>query len=261
MPTIYFTIDGKEVSCEKDSMLLDVALANGFEIPALCRHEAQPPYGACRLCLVEITQGRRNWIEASCTYPVRDQGIEVETNSEKVQRYRRLNMELLLARCPDSEKVREMARQVGVEGTRLPADGDTECVLCGLCVNICRDVIGVGAIGFVGRGVERRVETPFGEPSEVCIGCGACAEVCPTGHITVVEDPQNRIREIRPFNTKHTLVPCPQCGRGYVTEKQLEHLEEQLGEKAAILEGCPVCRSRQQAVELRRAYQKLISGT
>ncbi len=261
MPTIHFTIDGKKVSCERDSMLLDVALANGFEIPALCHHEAQPPYGACRLCLVEITQGRRNWIEASCTYPVRDEGIEVRTNSEKVQRYRRLNMEMLLARCPESEKVRQMARQLGLERTRLPEDGDTECVLCGLCVNVCSDVVGVGAISFVGRGSERRVDTPFGDPSDVCIGCGACAEVCPTGYVSAVDNEESMTREIRPFHTEHRLVACPECGRGFVTERQLAHLKEQLGPRSDILQGCPVCRGRRQAAELRRAYLTMTSGT
>ncbi len=253
MPTVHFTINGEPVSCERDAMLLDVALAHGFQIPALCHHDAMEPYGACRLCLVEITQGKWNWIEASCTYPVRDDGIEVLTHSEKVARYRRLNVELLLARCPESEAVQRMAREMGVETVRLPADGADKCILCGLCVRVCEDLIGVAAIGFVGRGPERRVQTPYDEPSQVCIGCGACAELCPSGHIRIVDDLNTMTRRIEPFNTEHRLVPCPECGRGYVTEKQLEFLRRRLGEKAAAALSCATCRARIRATELRRA--------
>jgi NADH dehydrogenase/NADH:ubiquinone oxidoreductase subunit G len=260
MAAVNFTIDGKAVTCERDSLLLDVALANGFEIPTLCHHPAIEPYGACRLCLVEIIQGRWSGLEASCTYPVRDDGIVVRTDSEKVRRYRRLNLELLLGRCPESETVKEMARKLGMEESRLaPVREPGECVLCGLCVAVCQDQVGAGAIGFVGRGHERRVDTPYGEPSEVCIGCGACAEVCPTGCVRAVDDQANKVREIEPFHTRHRLVRCPECGKGYVTEKHLQHLAKRLGDKAGVLEGCPVCRGRRRASELLKAYEKVLN--
>jgi NADH dehydrogenase/NADH:ubiquinone oxidoreductase subunit G len=256
MPTVTLTIDGRQVTCERDSLLLDVARANGFDIPALCYHEAEPAYGACRLCLVELTQGRWNWVETACTYPIREDGIQVRTDTEKVRRYRRLNLELLMARCPDSELIRRMAAELGLEEPRLPRDGEGACIVCGLCVRVCADLVGVGAIGFVGRGSQRRVDTPYGEQSAVCIGCGACAEVCPTGHITVVDDLKEMSREVRPLHTKLRLVACPDCGRGYVTDKELEYLKRRLGEKAAVLEACPVCRSRRRAAELARVYEK-----
>jgi len=261
MATVRFTIDGQAVSCEKDSILLDVAQANGFSIPALCYHQAEPAYGACRLCLVEVTHGGRTRVEASCTYPVREDGIEVRTDSERLRRYRRLNLELLLARCPESDVVRRMAQEAGLEQVRLPQDGKDTCILCGLCVRICADVVGVGALGFVGRGPARRVDTPYGEPSDVCIGCGACAEVCPTGHIRVVDDPERMTRRIEPFHTEHKLLKCPKCGRGYVTERQLERLRQQLGERAAVLEGCPVCRSKLRAAKFVAVYQKTAKST
>ena len=177
------TINGRPVTCEKDSMLLEVALANGFDIPALCYHEAEPPYGACRLCLVEITRGGRSSVEASCTYPVRQDGIEVKTDSEKVRRYRRLNMELLLARCPESEAVRQMARKLGVERTRLPQDGTDQCILCGRCIRISAgEELG---LALQGRGFGVRVGVPFGESLAAGLRdtALACAAACPTGAI------------------------------------------------------------------------------
>jgi len=128
-------------------------------------------------------------------------------------------------------------------------------VLCGLCVNICRDLLGIGALGFVGRGTERRVATPYDEPRQVCIGCGACAEVCPTGYIRVVD--ADGEREIVPFKTRHKLITCPECGKGYVTEKQLEHLKRALGERSGVLLACPVCGGRKRAEQLQEVLEVL----
>lgn len=257
MSTVHFTIDDTPVSCEKDTMLLDAALAHGFDIPHPCRHQTQEPYGACRLCLVEITQGEQSWVEASCTYPVREEGMGVRTDSEKVRRYKRLNVELLLARCPGSKEIREMARELGLAKPRLPEDGSDACILCGLCVYVCREIVEVGAINFVGRGLERRVAMPYDEPSEECIGCGACAEVCPTGNI-LVRDSEGQ-REIVPFGMKLELVPCPECGKGYVPERQLELLKEQLGERSAVAVGCPACKRHESAIELSKGWEAVAS--
>ena len=107
--------------------------------------------------------------------------------------------------------------------------------------------------GFAGRGAERRVTMPYDEPSAQCIGCGACAEVCPTGNI-LVHDSEGQ-REIAPFGMKLSLVPCHDCGQGYVTGRQLDLLKEQLGARSAVTVGCPVCRRRQRARELSKAYE------
>jgi heterodisulfide reductase subunit A len=188
MELVEVTIDGRNVQIEKDRTVLDAARKLNIDIPTLCHHEALEPYGACRLCLVEATQGKRTRIVTSCNYPVSD-GLDVRTNTDKVVKLRRGVAELLLARCPNSPEVRAMAAKLGVDETPFKKS-DEQCILCGLCVRVCRDVMGVGAIGFVNRGSKREISTPFKEMSDVCVSCGACAFVCPTGAITL-----DKIRE------------------------------------------------------------------
>jgi len=250
MPQVHFKIDGEPVSCERDTMLLEVAREHGIDIPAPCHHDALFDYGACRLCLVEIEEDRWTGVDTACTYPVRERCVAVRTDTEEVKRYRNMNLQLLLARCPNSETVHELARSMGVGETEFESPDvkdNSSCILCGLCVNVCEELVGAGAIGFVGRGAERRVATPFDEPSGTCIGCGACAEVCPTGEISVSD--AGRERTVEPFGTTLELVKCPECGKGYATEKQIEYMKEQLGERLEVLHGCPECSVRARARE------------
>jgi heterodisulfide reductase subunit A len=173
--------DGQEVEVDKGLTLIQVAKELGVEIPTLCHHQAISPYGACRVCLVEvITRGKRKLV-ASCSYPV-EEGIEVKSGSERVMKIRRLVAELLLARAPGVKKIQELAESLGIKKIRFRKKDD-DCILCGLCVRFCEEIIGTGAIGFINRGIEREITTPLDERSEVCIGCGACAFVCPTGAI------------------------------------------------------------------------------
>ena len=180
------TIDGQELQAEEGKTVLEVARENGIDIPALCHHEEVAPYGACRLCMVEITTRRgRKRLVASCLYPV-EEGLSVKTDTERVGNVRRMVIELLLARCPDSDVIRDMARRLGVDKSHFKAEKDNrKCILCALCNRVCREVVGVSAISLANRGVERRMTTPFNDFSEACIGCGSCAYVCPTGAITV----------------------------------------------------------------------------
>jgi heterodisulfide reductase subunit A len=185
MPDVTITIDGQVITAPEGELLLEVAKKAGFDIPTLCYHEALAPYGACRLCLVEIDDNGQKKLHASCTYTVKD-GITVFTQSEPVLRTRKVILELLLARCPNSEYVQQLARDYGVEKTRFKTrfNGEEDCVLCGLCVRMCRERMKRGTIGFANRGTERTVELPFDTPSAYCLICGSCISVCQTDAIS-----------------------------------------------------------------------------
>jgi len=174
-------IDDKEVKANEGATILDVARKLGVDIPTLCYISALSPFGACRLCSVEITDKRgRKRIVTSCNYPV-EEGLVVSTKSEKVLKTRKLLLELLLARCPKVKKIQDLAREYGVEKPRFwIEDFEEDCILCGLCARVCEERIGIYAINFAKRGVEREVTTPYNRFSDDCIGCGACALVCPT---------------------------------------------------------------------------------
>lgn len=185
---IRFTMDGQEFQAEEEQTILEVARRAGIRIPTLCYHPALEPYGACRLCTVEVKWGRRASLETACTYPVRE-GIEVYTMSEAVVKARAMILELLLARCPNVPIIQDLAREYGVEKSRFKTDDpDEDCIMCGLCVRICNEVVGAGAINFSDRGITRVVGPPFLQKTRTCIGCGACAIVCPTGAIRIVDE-------------------------------------------------------------------------
>jgi coenzyme F420-reducing hydrogenase beta subunit len=178
---ISLKIDGLDVKAKEGTPIIDVAKKLEISIPTLCRHPALEPYGACRVCSVEITDNRgRKKIVTSCNYPV-SEGLIVDTNSEKVFKTRQLLLDLLLARCPNTKRIQDLAREYGIEKSSFwIGDPEEDCILCGLCARVCEEKIGVSAINFANRGVEREITAPYHTISDDCVGCGACAIVCPT---------------------------------------------------------------------------------
>ena len=178
---VLVTIDSKEYEAAPDEIVLEVCKKNNIFIPTLCHHPSIAPYSSCRLCIVEVTQKGWTKLTASCSLPVKE-GMVIATNSPRVQSGRKILMELYLARCPTSEQIKELASKLGVQKTRFKTytDPENKCILCGLCVRVCDEVMKVKALGFAHRGAKREIAVPFQEFSHVCMTCGACAFVCPT---------------------------------------------------------------------------------
>jgi len=174
---INLTIDGLDVQVEEGSSLLDVARFYGIEIPTLCHYDGLSDYGACRLCIVEIGKGANAKFVSSCTYPA-EEGLFVRTNSKRVVESRKMLVELLLAMCPSSKTIQDLAAAMEVRQVRFKVD-HKDCVLCGLCVRMCAEQMDARAIGFVNRGKDRKITTPFEIKSDVCRTCGACMYICP----------------------------------------------------------------------------------
>ena len=225
--SVFMTINGKRVEARDGEMVLDTARREGIEIPTLCVHDAVEPFGACRLCLVEVTKPAwKGWkgLMTACLYPAASDLI-IETHSERVMQVRSAVLDLLLARCPGSKLIQRMAADHGVEQTSFTERPDADlCILCGLCTRICEKAA-TSAITTVNRGHERCIGTPFDGAPPDCIGCLACAHICPTGHIQFSEGGLERSIWGRTFKLKR----CVTCGKPLpITEEQAEfHVAEQ----------------------------------
>ncbi len=221
----YMTIDGIKVPIEDEKNILSLIRKAGIDIPTFCYHSDLSIYGACRMCMVEDDRGR---MFASCSEQPRD-GMVIHTNTKKLQKYRRLIIELLLSRhCRDCTtctkngmcELQSLAYRVGVHSVRfenksepLPIDMSSncivrdpnKCILCGDCVRTCAENQGIGAIDFAYRGSSMQITPAFGRNlcDTDCVGCGQCAVVCPTAAISVrtnvtevwdaIEDPKKRV--------------------------------------------------------------------
>ncbi|MHC4661216.1 MAG: 2Fe-2S iron-sulfur cluster-binding protein [Planctomycetota bacterium] len=170
-------INGIQVSLEEGTTLLEAARFLGFPIPTLCYDEGLRPYGACRLCVMEIGEEPKSKLVSSCTYPVQE-GLIIRTASNRVLKARRMILELYLASSPQSKTIQDLASTYGVNQQRFKQECEY-CILCGLCVRMCEEQMMGKAIGFRGRGENRSIGTPFDIKSEDCRFCGGCMYICP----------------------------------------------------------------------------------
>jgi bidirectional [NiFe] hydrogenase diaphorase subunit len=201
-------IDGKDVSARADETILSVARQNNIFIPTLCALRGLSTVGACRLCLVEIKGS--NKLQPACVARV-EEGMEVTTNSERLQEYRRMILELLFVErnhicsvCVSNGhcELQTLAQKLEITHVEFPyrypkalVDASHErfvvdhnrCILCTRCVRVCDEIEGAHTWDVMGRGIDAKVITDLSQPwglSETCTGCGKCVHVCPTGALS-----------------------------------------------------------------------------
>jgi NADH dehydrogenase/NADH:ubiquinone oxidoreductase subunit G len=178
MSTVLLQIDGREVRAREGMTVLEAAQGAGIPIPTLCHHEGLEPYGGCRICIVEVEI--RGWtrLVVSCVYLV-EQDLVVRTRSEKIDRTRKVILELLLAHAPDSMALLDLAKEYGADRDRFRKQASF-CIHCGLCVRYCVEVKKKNAIGFIGRGARREISFIPEIASKECWDCKECFPLCPT---------------------------------------------------------------------------------
>jgi bidirectional [NiFe] hydrogenase diaphorase subunit len=181
MSEILLQIDGREVKAREEMTILDAAQSVGISIPTLCHHEKLEPYGACRICTVEVETGGRTNLVAACVRSV-EKNLVVRTRSEKVDKIRKMILEEQLAHAPDSEALRKLAQEYGADKDRFEKE-PSFCILCGLCVRYCAEVKKKNALGFVERGPKREISFVPEIASRECWNCKECFPLCPTSYL------------------------------------------------------------------------------
>ena len=184
MSEILLQIDGKEVKAREGMTILAAAQSAGISIPTLCHHEKLEPFGACRICIVEVEV--RGWtrLVASCVYTLAE-NLVVRTRSEKIDRIRKTILELLLAHAPDSPQLQELAQEYGADKDRFEKEASF-CIHCALCVRYCAEVKKANAVGFVDRGIRKEISFIPEISSKECNNCKECFPLCPTSYLQAV---------------------------------------------------------------------------
>jgi bidirectional [NiFe] hydrogenase diaphorase subunit len=187
MKSLTLKIDGKDIEAEEDMTILEAAEKLGIKIPTLCHHKNLEPYGACRICSVEIEAKGKTKIVASCCYPVKN-GLNVTTRSSKIEKIRKTILELAAVTAGEDAmgEMRKLASEYNADLSHLRSKipiVPTKCILCGLCVRRCTEATWDSVIGFIGRGAKRQI-TLYPEKASICTICDYCHDVCPTGKIT-----------------------------------------------------------------------------
>jgi len=237
---VSYTVMGRELEAPHGASLLGELRKHGFEVPSLCYHPEVTAYGACRLCLVEVKKGKRTKLTTSCNYPVQ-QGVEVSLDTEKVQRNRKMVLELLLAQAPKAPKgLTELAEKYGVSEVRFPPNADEDCILCGLCSRVCSEVVGCDALTFAGRGDRKAMAPPYAEETDACILCGACVEVCPVGCIDMSE--KDGVRRIGRWHREQEVPDCEVCGAPTMPVAQASYMARRTGLPVETFKRCVGCR-------------------
>jgi bidirectional [NiFe] hydrogenase diaphorase subunit len=247
---VKLTINGKQYPADEGEVLLSVAIREKIAIPHLCYEASLDPYGACRLCMVGVVKHGKNEMTTSCTLRATE-GLEVVTDTPEIVKHRNIIFELYLAQAPKSEIIKRMAARYGVTKTRFLKKIDTtdslgnKCVLCGLCVRTCNEIMGAGAINFINRGPYTVVNTPYFEATRDCFGCGACAKVCPTDAIEMEDLSDERIMKSW-SNTKVPLVQCSCCGKYYAPKALMASIMARITPtlKEEVAAYCPECRGK-----------------
>jgi len=248
-------IDGMPVQVPEGATILQAAQKLGIWIPTLCHHEALTPTGGCRLCVVEIQKGTTSQIVSSCVYKA-EEGLEVQTATEKIREIRATILELLLAEAPGAKVLQDLARDLGVKPVKRFAPRDELCIACGRCVRACSELVGVSAIGLANRGYEKLAVPPFYERAEDCIGCGTCVEICPTGAIKLIDIAegetavaadgrtiQGPARIIENWKVDLKLRTCKECGEPFAPENQLDYFSKEAGLPKDFYDICRHCRT------------------
>lgn len=231
------TVNGSIYEARPAENLLARLRLVGIPLPALCYHPAIKPIGSCRLCVVEIRErASAPALRLACSVRVRE-GLEITTQSAAIHNARQTALQKLLAMAPQSETLLRLAREFKLEPGRIP-DG---CIRCRLCVHVCRDVVGAHALA-----MEKREGQYFVIPlADKCIGCGTCANICPTHAISITDADNFRTISIRnEVIGQHALEKCEGCGKPFATPKFLAYTHHRTEPHPDVKEHhnyCPTC--------------------